>query len=435
MSTSAKPAPTYEGLPMKPTELMFAMGSKSGGFDPFPPDQYLCFKTSKDAKQKALAIVREHTLSQHRRAPFMVDKDGNPIGLAGFAKLAGLQESHASEVLTELERDGLIRRENRGGAGLRIYLCAEVTPMNDPPEPDEKDKGDINDFPCTEFLTTYQLNEFNKLTPELQTQANAKIMDFEEWADDVEAEVMAAARLKTNAKREQVYLEFGLPVRKLKPVPNKREKPRRCAVQIELFAESGQAEDADSVQGKQDSVQTDEKTLYRAPDDSVQSPRAGLSINTEEETENTLTSSSSSSIVDIKVPSSSSSSSEPEVPMMMMDINLSEMAEIAEAVAVHSNAGNDWVISHLISEPRAIAPDAEIVEIIEQIHANWDAASKKSNPLGYLVKCVAKAFSPLVLASRRARARAAPDDEQAYWDAFRRRTGLSATETPAKGGG
>src|ERR1039457_7029095 len=76
------------------------------------------------------------------------------------------------------------------------------------------------------------------------------------WADDVEAEVMAAARLKTNAKREQVYLEFGLPVRKLKPVPNKREKPRRCAVQIELFAESGQAEDADSVQGNHDSVQS-----------------------------------------------------------------------------------------------------------------------------------------------------------------------------------
>ena len=99
--------------------------------------------------------------------------------------------------------------------------------------------------------------------------------------------------------------------------------------------------------------------------------------------------------------------------MMMMNPHLSEMAQVAEAVAVHSPAGNDWVITHLISEPRAICPDAEIREIVEQIHACWLVASKKDNPLGYLVKCVVQAFTPVVLASRRARARAAAEQEEA----------------------
>jgi hypothetical protein len=93
----------------------------------------------------------------------------------------------------------------------------------------------------------------------------------------------------------------------------------------------------------------------------------------------------------------SSSSVEPDAPMMM-NPHLSEMAQVAEAVAAHSDAGNDWVITHLLSEPRAVAPDVTVTEIVEQIHAQWKVASKRDNPLGYLVTCVAKAFTRDVLA-------------------------------------
>ena len=60
------------------------------------------------------------------------------------------------------------------------------------------------------------------------------------------------------------------------------------------------------------------------------------------------------------------------------------MAQVAEALAEHTNAGNDWACEHLLSEPRAIAPDAEIVEIVEQIHVCWPkAAHRKQNPVRY----------------------------------------------------
>lgn len=112
------------------------------------------------------------------------------------------------------------------------------------------------------------------------------------------------------------------------------------------------------------------------------------------------------------VKSTASSSSSAPPAMMMMNPRLSEQAQIAEAVAVYSKAGNDWVITRLISEPRGLAPDATIDEIVEQIHANWHLAANQKNPLGYLVTCVRKAFTPVVLASRRARARQVAEEEQ-----------------------
>ena len=382
-------------------ELMRAMGSKKGGWDAFPPDQYLFFKESKDRYQKALAFIRSRTLGHGHKSPFMVNEDGNAIGLAGFAELAGLPPGHASEVLDELERDGLIRRENRGNGGLRIYLCAEVTPVKR--TQDEKDKGKISRIPCIEFLADYQLNEFNKLTPDLQIKANAKIMDFEEWADDVEAEVMAAARLKTNAKREQVYLEFGLPVRKLKPVPNKREKPRRCAVQIELFAESGQAEDADSVQGNHDSVQSAAEApeaLYRAPDDDVQSASGGLSINTD---------------ADLRSVSVGQSSAAPETDRPTdppPSVEAARYEAIEAAITPASEKVQDPVTPKIVKAIDRKLCGAPVENLVARIKVRWSAITSLAFVRDHLADDVGKIYRE---AERKAKARAtgpAPTEEE-----------------------
>jgi len=271
MIPDPEPKPNWKEQPerqLSNDELMRAMGSKTGGWDAFPPDQYEFFMESKDRKQRCLAIIRSQTLGKDHKSPYMTDERGNAVGLAGFAERVGLLPSHASEVLHELEEDGLIRLENRGKGGLRIFLCADV-PLPSERKKREKHKEKISSFPCMGKLADYQRKVFDDLPLNVKQMADAKLMAVEEWADDIEAEVMAAARLKTNAKREQVYLEFGIPIRKLESVPNKREKPARCAVQIKLF----DVPTPDFVQGNQEneeSVQTAETTLYSASGDAVQ---------------------------------------------------------------------------------------------------------------------------------------------------------------------
>lgn len=257
-------------------DLMRAMGSKTGGWDAFPPGQYEFFMESKDRKQRCLAIIRSQTLGKDHKSPYMTDERGKAVGLAGFAELVGLQPSHASEVLQELEDDGLIRRDRSRG-GLRIFLCADV-PLPSQRKKRGKDKEDIKQFPCTGKLDDYQLKVFDTFTPEQQREADAWVMGYEAWQADFFAETMAAARVVADAQRQRVYREkASLPIRKLTVVPKKKEKPR-CAIQFELFSvpepRYAQAKGGDSVQGNQDSVQTAETPSYNVFDDAVQASAA-----------------------------------------------------------------------------------------------------------------------------------------------------------------
>ncbi len=97
-----------------------------------------------------------------------------------------------------------------------------------------------------------------------------------------------------------------------------------------------------------------------------------------------------------------------------IDPELSAKAQIAEALAEHTDAGSNWAVGQLITQVRAIDENATAAEIVHFCHADWHKCRSKGNPLAYIVKCVVEDFEPgsPVLAQYRARQRAAAEEEE-----------------------
>jgi hypothetical protein len=68
-------------------ELVVSMGGdKKKGYDPIPPDNYLCFMTDKDPVQRVVAWVRSKTIRFGHRSPFAVSLGGIALTKRDLAK-------------------------------------------------------------------------------------------------------------------------------------------------------------------------------------------------------------------------------------------------------------------------------------------------------------------------------------------------------------
>ena len=242
--------------------LMRQMGSKKG-FDPIPPDQYLHFLNDRVPLQRMLAYVRAGTIRRGRRSPYCVDEHGQPLTLEQMAATFGWTIGHARKTWAEGEQRGLVRMDDKG----RLYLCGSV-PLPPPPEAESDDQENpVQDFP--EYLSV-QIKQLSKSQLARFEKCYPKFCDLE---DRITKDAMALARdLIQKQIAAKFFAQFGL-----KPRENKkrRETAGQEIVQVslnELPEEFAQIFD--------DSVQTENSTLYNAKNGSVQNPH--LLVTTED---------------------------------------------------------------------------------------------------------------------------------------------------------
>jgi hypothetical protein len=242
-------------------ELMRLMGSKKGG-DPIPPDQYLCFLTSKDPRQRALAWVRSKTIRHKHRSPFCVDEQGKVITLSHMALDFGWDLGFASRIMSQLEAMKLVAKDGLG----RICLCGEV--------PDLIDQRELDPLDCTVNLPPYIQLQINNLTPVRRAAFERKWKAFSDFTEAVKRDAIAAARSASAPFESRLFAEFDL---RKKPGKKSRNGDQPMFVQLTLLAEPDYDE-----QSTDDSVQPPDANSYSDETASAQPTNPGASINTED---------------------------------------------------------------------------------------------------------------------------------------------------------
>ena len=110
----------------KNTLLMKACGSKTGQWDPEPPDQWKYQMYHGDAIARVVGWVKSKTTAYSRSA-FAVDEKGKVLTLKHMAADLGWKHQTAINVALEAAQEGLIRIEATAKKDPgRIYLCADI---------------------------------------------------------------------------------------------------------------------------------------------------------------------------------------------------------------------------------------------------------------------------------------------------------------------
>ena len=199
-------------------ELMRSMGSKKGA-DPIPPDQYLCFRTSKDPRQRALAWVRSKTIRHKHRSPFCVDEQGRALSLSHMALDFSWDLGFASRILSQVETMKLVAKDAQG----RIFLCGDV--------PDLIPERERYSLDCTVNLPPYIQDQINHLTPVRRAAFERKWKAFSDFSEAVDRDAIAAARAVKAPFESGLFAEFDL---RKKP-GKKRRKEDKPSVQLTLL--------------------------------------------------------------------------------------------------------------------------------------------------------------------------------------------------------
>lgn len=377
------------------TELMRAMGSKKGS-DPIPPDQYLCFLTSKDPEQQFLAWVRSKTIRHKHRSPHCVDERGHPLSLSHAAADLRWSLSYASRICSSLKAKGLVDKDEAG----KIYLCGSVPPL----------KEELQKF-CTGNLPEYILKQINNFTPVKRAEFERKYAAIHTFCDDINAEVIAAGRAATAPFEARLFAEFEIKKRKHKngdgeetagtPKSSVQGTPK-CSVQLTLLAEpdfgvqetKGVAGNF-GVQETKDSVQAAEASVYSGSNGGVQ---ATPSIKSSEvhSSENSGASARSEIYIKTETPTTTPS----VVVVADPPIN-----KIPEPEAPHGSTSpilkafepfgsiSDTTAKNFVKECLDKAPDAVIEEItamVADVGATFGPNIR--NPVGLLLKKVPMRF-------------------------------------------
>lgn len=264
-------------------ELIRRMKSPNG-YDPIPPAQYLYFLDDPDPVQRVLAWLRSKTIRLEHRQHYAVDSSGRALNIQDLANDCFNGDwTNANRALAATEARKLAARDQAG----RLLLCGDV-PRRDLRQTQEN-KADGKQRPvCTnwlEFCTnwsppTYMREQVTQRSLSDRDKFAREYSTFLRWADDVEADAMAAARREIEA-REKAFLEK----RGIQKRNGKKHPPKRASsVHLTLLAEPDfPSFDVQTGDGQNNgiAVQVGGKTPYNTGNGDVQAENGGASLYTE----------------------------------------------------------------------------------------------------------------------------------------------------------
>jgi len=234
------------------TTLMKAMGSKSGRYDPEPPDQNLInLHRGETARIRVQAWVKSKTTAYRHESPYCVDEHGKTLYVENMALELGWKIQTARNELNGAQIEGILRvAKDR-----KIWLCADI-----PHACKRRTKGDQSNS-VQSWNSGYLADFIKKLPADRKKAAISKRDAYLAWRKVFFAEGQAVLRSIDERVENTMFQEIGVPKKRL---PKRRPAAFKY-VQLSLLAEP------DFVQScVADFVQTTPGTSYEPESNGVQ---------------------------------------------------------------------------------------------------------------------------------------------------------------------
>jgi hypothetical protein len=263
------PARPVENKPESLSRLMKKMGSKSGFFDPIPPDQY---KWAMAPDQPPLirlwGWMCSHTIHGGHRNEYAVNKDRQEAHIEHAAQDLEMDEGNVRRAWREGVERGLWRNGTREEGKRKLYLCGQV-PLFDIHLATQK--SDCTDL--FESYPPYQREAIKALAEDRRRDFLSRATKVAARAKAVLAELVAAGREVIDKEHDTLFREFDIPIirethKKKTATPEqikeRQERQARIATLVPTVEQF--------VQTFEQSEQTGENGLYEGQSTAVQTP-------------------------------------------------------------------------------------------------------------------------------------------------------------------
>jgi len=207
------------------TQLMKAMGSKSGRYDPEPPAQWQWQLEHGTPAERLLAWLKSKTVAFGHGTAYATE-EGKALYLEQAATDLGWSEKTAQNVAYGLVSEGRIRLDRNNK---RIYLRAEVVPPTGATEVGRN----LGEIPITYNgqFPAYVIDFIQKAPPEIKDVVIREYGAFVEWHNEVLADTVSAARAILTRVENTILERHGIE----KPATGRPAKETPRAVQLQLL--------------------------------------------------------------------------------------------------------------------------------------------------------------------------------------------------------
>lgn len=370
------------------SELMRLMGSKTGSYDPEPPDQWRYVLEHGEPEERFLAWVKSKT-THMSRSPFCVSDQGKPLYLEHAAVDLGWKIQTARNVASRLEKQGRIRLEK----GKRIWNRADVPTVS--PATDDATNNLVQGY-----WSPYVVEAIKRLKPADREKWESDEAEFFAWRNELLAEGMATMRSMVERVEDSMVRDLGVEKKRL---PKRRAAETRH-VQLSLLSVPGFVQSYDT-NPLAEFVQTPETSLHEAKNGSHKPENGGPSLL------------SSDTDTDIKAAAAKTTDADQLATALQID------AAAAEA---------------LLRDTRNTDPEVTPPEIVELWRVEFERllprirSGRIDSPTGILLRTVPTLArgAPLMAARRAIAARAKERADFAEAEATNRREWQRAYENP-----
>jgi hypothetical protein len=212
--SSAKNGNSHEN-----SDLMRAMGSESGSWDPIPPYQRTWqLSPNEPTKHRIWAWMLAHTVAAGKKKAYATGEKGAALTVRHLAADLGMEPAEASHAFRSGVRAGLWRYGTEAEGKERLYLCAQPPPAAE--SADNSYSEEYQTLPssevvyekgCTTFLPCYILKktkDWDSKDRDEFTERWVALLDLEKR---VNAAAMAAAREVMRGLEDRLLAEYGFP--------------------------------------------------------------------------------------------------------------------------------------------------------------------------------------------------------------------------------
>lgn len=258
-------------------KLMREMGSRSGEWDPIPPQQYEALMDVRESEEiRILGALLKRTIGRANdgtRSAFAREHSGRPTRDVDLAHELGMSAANLSCAMQRLAEQGKISREAKP---TRTYLCANAPPpdLGITEEGTEANKERTKVF-CSENYSAEKLEFLSKLQERDPAQfrvAMARVVAIEFWGAQVKTDALQWARDREAEQREQVFMEIGYTKQDQRGRTREKKHPNPEAFQVPLKYEDFFVQNTVRIENvaAQLSVQEGKLILHSEPKNSVQ---------------------------------------------------------------------------------------------------------------------------------------------------------------------
>lgn len=354
------------------SKLMIAMGSKTGKWDPHPPDQRAARMNHADSQvERAVAWTESFTTT--RNSPFAVNEHGRPLYVEDMARDLGWELQTARNILSEACRTGRLRTDETGNGGSsrrhRIWYCAFV-----PGAYDRRKEGEENNF-VQSCQPSYLVDFIENLPEHRRAAFLARYEAFSSWSKSFFSEAVAAARGVIERYEDTILAAEGVEKKRL---PKRREAGNgngHSQLKLELLAEP------DFVQSCEVGVCTESEIgSVQNGNGDVQSP-ASLLLQTPDTRHATAS-------VDDPGEAAKAAAANDTLPAE------DEAREVRDAMRPYASLVTKAAARRIAAACRRHFPDATTAEIVEEVHRRGARILRGGidDPVSFLVRVVPERF-------------------------------------------